>query len=363
MQVPTHAGELSSQYDLTISHFQADDPRFAAFDGWLADAAAEHGLSCGLIHNGVVHDAIHRLEQGSLAVGFHLDFAARWDSDADPYARLAEAVQDAAGHVANLTSRSRAFTDRAALMSELRQRGLGVPATVLVRPWHDERPLTVAQEQILGLQEPRAGVSIKPANGLGGVEVRLEQATSQSISAALRKARRNNPRATLLVQRAIAMPRLLCEDGYSRPAAWRLLYCLGEWLMVWRQERDAKAQSRCYSTTTLAEVRRHRLQPVLNYARDLAELSGLNWFSTDLCLSEGAEVSCHAVPGAAGREWPVLADDALSLPSELDVRSRCAGSLPDDVVRRVAHRFAEAAWRIRQQAIRPQTVRYWRAAA
>jgi hypothetical protein len=365
LQVPAGPEELASHYDLTLSHPYPNYPPFAAFDRWLSESAAEQGLSCGLIHDGVVQEAIRRLSLGQLAIGFHLDYFAQWHIASHPYARLAQAVQDAGGHSVNLPARARIFTDKASMQGELARRGLGTPETVLVRPWLLDRPLTAAEQQRLSLSEPDARVYVKPAKGYNGLGVvRVENATPDRLSAALLQARQYDPYDTLLIQREIRPPLLLGEDGLSRPAYWRLLYCLGEWTMFWWQPAERLGDDQpSYRLVTASELRRHRLQPVLDYGRDLAELSGLEWFSTELCLSEGAEVSRHTVPGLNGRDWPVLAIDYLNDQCDVEVRSRSRAGLPDDVVRRIARRFAEAAWRVRQQAIRPESVHHWRTAA
>src|SRR5579872_1466363 len=92
LTVPGSPGELASHYDLTTCHPAVDAQPFASFDRWLARAAAEHGLTCALIHDGVVHEAVQRLADGRLTIGFHLDYYALWHVADDPYARLALAV-------------------------------------------------------------------------------------------------------------------------------------------------------------------------------------------------------------------------------------------------------------------------------
>jgi hypothetical protein len=61
--------ELASHYDLTVSQPQPNYPSFAAFECWLAEFAAEQGLSCAVIHDSVVQEAIQRL---SLAISLHV---------------------------------------------------------------------------------------------------------------------------------------------------------------------------------------------------------------------------------------------------------------------------------------------------
>jgi hypothetical protein len=102
---------------------------------------------------------------------------------------------------------------------------------------------------------------------------------------------------------------------------------------------------------TTAEVRRLGLDPVLDYAAGLADLCGLDWFSTELCLSDGGEASRSVVRKAVpGRALPVLAIDYVNDQCDVDVQSRWPGAPPDDVVHHVAQRFAEEASRLRQRA-------------
>ena len=87
---------------------------------------------------------------------------------------------------------------------------------------------------------------------------------------------------------------------------------------------------------------------MLAYAKLLGEISGLDWFSTELCLGDGPEESRFAVKTVDGREQPVLAIDYLNDQCDVDVQSRWAGAPPDDVVRGYACRFARTAWEIKQ---------------
>src|SRR5262245_32949593 len=78
LPAPLNPADLASQYDLTISRPEINDVGFAAFDRWLASAAAEAGLSCALIHRGTVEEVVRRLIMGQLRIGFHLDYFALW---------------------------------------------------------------------------------------------------------------------------------------------------------------------------------------------------------------------------------------------------------------------------------------------
>jgi hypothetical protein len=364
MHVPTRPEELAAHYDLTISHPTVRMETFAAFDRYLAEAAAEYDLTCGLIHDGVVQEALRRLAAGRLTIGFHLDYFALWHIPDDPYARLAAAVEDSGGRPVNTPGRARAFTDKAEAHGELLRRGLGVPPTVVLRPWAEDRPLTVRERELLRLDEPGARVYLKPANGFGarGV-VRVERTDPEGLEASLAAARQFDRQDSFLIQREVCPPLLACEDGAARPAYWRVICCLGEWSVFWWQHQDRMAGRPSYRPVTPAEMRRHRLHPVLDYGRAQAELSGLEWFSTELCLGDGPQTSRFMVVGSDGRPRPVLAIDYFNDQCDVDVQSRWPGGPPDSAVRRFAERIAEAAWRARCGSVRPGAMAPWGAAA
>lgn len=350
LPAPAGPADLADQYDLTISHPAVDTPQFVCFDRWLSRAAHDLGLSCGLIHDKVVQEAVRRLGEGRLRIGYHLDYHALWHVAEDPYARLAEAVVDAGGRSVNLPARSRAFTDKAAAHAELARHGLGAPATVVVRPWTADRALTGEERRRLRLDEVGARVYIKPANGFSGFGVvRVDRTDPDGLTAALAAARNHDRREAYLIQREVRPPPLACDDGCQRPAYWRILSYQGELKPFWWSSQESVGQGRpSYHLATPEELRRHRLQPVLSYVRALGELSGLEWFSTELCLGDGQEESRFTVAGPDGRERPVLAIDYLNDQCDVDVQSRWAGAPPDEVVRAYACRFARMAWECKQ---------------
>jgi hypothetical protein len=190
---------------------------------------------------------------------------------------------------------------------------------------------------------------VKPANGFGGRGVvRVERPEPGTLAAVVAGVRGQSGRDAVLIQRAVRCPPLTADDGGERPAYWRVLYCLGELLPFWWDGSEATHGRPNYRPLTEVEIDRHGLDPVLDYVNDLAELSGLDWFSTELCLSEGGEPSLHTVRGRDGRERPVVAIDYVNDQCDMDVQSRWPGAVPDEVVRHVAACFAEAACRARR---------------
>jgi hypothetical protein len=352
---------LANHYDLTISHPAIDQVTFVGFDRFLAQAAYARGLTCALLHDGLVHEAIQRLGTGRLSIGFHLDYFALWHVPDDRYARLAQAVQDGGGQPINPPARSRLFTDKAAAHAELTGRGLGVPETILLRPWMPDRPLTAAEWRRLRLDEPGARAYVKPANGFGGRGVqRIEHVTPDELASTISSARSQSRHETFLVQREVRCHWLRDEEGIWRPAYWRVIHCLGQITPFWWNDQDVGHGTAAYRPVSRAEMVRLRLRPLLSIAKELAELSGLDWFSTELCLSDGPEPSRHHLRGADGRRRPLVIIDYINDQCDVDVQSRWPGAPPDDFVAEIANRFADAA--AQRMTGHPQTVPIRRAA-
>jgi hypothetical protein len=353
LEVPAGPDDLAAHYDLTISHPPIDMPQYSVFERWLADAATACGLSCALIHGGVVAESVRRLAAGELTIGFHLDYESYWHRTDDLFARLAFAILDAGGRPVNLPARSKTFSDKAVAHHELAQHGLGVPPTVIVRPWAHERPLTEQERWHLRLDEPGTRVYVKPANGsCGRGIVRVDRPTPQSVRAAVAQTRQFDPDDTSLVQTEVRPPWLTCGDGECRPAYWRVLSCLGEVTAFWWQPpAGLRPGQLSYREVTSDEVRRHRLGPIFQYVQALAELTGLEWFSTELTVCPFPVASRFTINDVDGLDLPLVAIDCVNDQCDVEVQSRCPGGVPDGYVRRLAWRFAERAWQVRRRSV------------
>ena len=118
-------------------------------------------------------------------------------------------MQDAGGRPVNPPAQARFFTDKSAAHVELQRHGFGVPATVLLRPWAADRPLTAAERTRLRLDKPGARAYVKPANGFSGRGVvRADRNDPEGLAAAVRAARDADRNDACLVQRAVRPPRL-----------------------------------------------------------------------------------------------------------------------------------------------------------
>ena len=350
LDAPQNGAQLARHYDLTISRPRVDMEAFRTFDHWLATAARDCELSCCILTDAVVREATERLQTGRLQIGLHLDYFSLWHVSDDPYARLTHAVCDSGGSTINPPAKSRLYTNKAEAHSRLLKRGLGVPGTAFVAHGTeiDESSLAVS-----GLVfEPGTTYYVKPANGFGnsGV-VRVENCTIDRLREALTQVRQQHATDTILIQRGINSPRLRGDDGIERPAYWRVVYCMGEIIPFWWCPAEMSQGRPSYRRLTGAEIKRLHLHDVIAYCRELAELCQMSWFSTELCASETDESSRFQVATGAGKLASLVAIDYVNDQCDVDVQSRWLGGPPDEFVKHVAHRFAEAA-RARKHCLR-----------
>ncbi|HEV8061754.1 MAG TPA: hypothetical protein VGP68_17890, partial [Gemmataceae bacterium] len=285
-----------------------------------------------------------------LHCGFHLDYFALWHVPGDPYARLAEAIRDSGGDTINSPARSRYFTNKANAHAKLCRQGLGVPATLIVAPGagFDTSALS---EQGISLDGSKT-VYVKPANGFASSGVtRIDSCKPERLQTVLLETRREHSQDSILIQQAVTYPRLRSEDGIERWAYWRIVYSMGELIPFWWHKSEADQGRPSYRRLSGADIKRLQLADVLAYCRGLANLCGLDWFSTELCASEGGEASAYHVPSPDGKILPVVAIDYVNDQCDVDAQSRWLGGPPDAFVRHVATRFAEAA-RARKDCLR-----------
>lgn len=156
--------------------------------------------------------------------------------------------------------------DKTTMHLELIQAGLYTPYTILLPPFIDKPVLPELDMTPLGTQ-----FVIKPSHGGGGEGVVMGASTSEQVL----QARMEFPQQKYLVQ-AYVDPRIL--DG--RPAWFRIFYAAGECYPCWWHPR-----THVYAVLTEQEETLYELQKLRSDTRHIASICRLDWFTTEIALT------------------------------------------------------------------------------
>ncbi len=178
----------------------------------------------------------------------------------------------------------------------------------IVLPSHAEQPLLTS----LDLTPLGPRFSIKPAHGGGGDGVIVEAHTLADVLAA----RVAFPADKYLLQTHVHPVR-----AGSRPAWFRILYCLGELYPCWWD-----TESHVYTPVTSAEESHYKLRPLHAMMDAIARVTSLRLFSTEIALTT---------------ELGFVVVDYANDPIDLRLQSQCREGVPDEIARYIAEALAE----------------------
>lgn len=278
----------------------------APFVGMLREACAARGLTLGEVTPERLPAVLSAAREGRWRCRAFLDRASDWD---EVFEELVDWARGAGVFRLNPTERARAAWDKAAMHRRFQAAGLPTPSTVILPAW-EEAPEPLWPEDLAG-----APWIAKPAFGGGGEGVRRIHGPEDLT--ALRMAFPDQP---FLVQRYVR-PRWLA----GRPAWFRVLYAVDTPFPCWWDPETHR-----YRPVTAAEAEAFGLQPLWNLGRRIAAVCGLDLFSTEIALEEDGGFLCI---------------DYVNDPIDTRPQSLAPEGVPDEVLRRIADRIAEAVGR------------------
>jgi hypothetical protein len=286
-----------ANYDLCLAWNWEYDADFAR----LLDAACRsRGLSLLQITPDNLAEVLHCLVNHQTTFRAFLDRASEVDS------RFAPIVQWAHHHAAcqiNPHELARRTWDKATMHHTLIEAGLHTPYTIIL-PSYEEQPV-IPRPDLSPLGER---FTVKPAHGSGGEGVVMDATSWAQVLVARQEYRTDR----YLVQAHIA-PRQLGP----RPAWFRVIYCAGRVYPCWWD-----TNTHIYALVTPTEESQFSLEPLHHIAASIAQLFGLDLFSTEISLMPD------------GRFVIV---DYVNDQIDLRLQSKSADGVPDEVVNEIAH--------------------------
>jgi hypothetical protein len=288
------------RYDLCLAWNWEYDADFSAI---LEAACLARGLTFWQVTPGNIDEALESLAAAETEILSFLDRASEADTrflplvewavehgvyEINPHARAVHAVNKASMHLEYITA------------------GIQTPHTIILPPYClDPHPF------VLDLRPLGEKFIVKPAHGGGGEGVVLEVSTPGQVF----EARQAHPQDYYLLQAHVAPVRLA-----GRPAWFRVLFCGGKTYPFWWD-----MTTHVYTAVEEQEVQEFGLGPVASTTRTIAQVCGLDLFSTEIALT-------------AGGLFVVV--DYVNNPIDLRLQSGAPDGVPDEAVKDIAARLA-----------------------
>ncbi|HVM72115.1 MAG TPA: hypothetical protein VMT91_10160 [Anaerolineales bacterium] len=288
-----------SHYDLCLAWNWEYDTDFVHL---IETACAVRGVSLLQVSPASLDQALAGLESGEVTFSVLFDRA----SDSDPrFQPLVDWASRQCSFCLNPQERTLWSGDKATMHLEFIQRGLCTPHTVILSPYSKSVSILPNDLQPLG-----GSFAIKPACEGGGDGVILEATSWQQVL----EARQQYPNEKYLLQAHVTACSL---DG--RPAWFRVLFCDGAVYPCWWDQR-----THIYGRVSAEERARYGLRSLHELPRRIAQICGLNLFSTEIALTETGDF---------------LVVDYVNDPVDLRLQSKALDGVPDAYVENIAARL------------------------
>jgi hypothetical protein len=298
-----------NRYDLCLAWNWEYDADFVAI---LEAACLARGLSLWQVTPANITAALETLSAPDTEILSFLDRASEAEANFIPL------VEWAAGHgVFEINPHERALhaVNKASMHLEFITAGIHTPHTIILPPYSQQTYLSFLDLSPLG-----GKFIVKPAHGGGGEGVVLEVSTLGQVL----EARQAHPQDYYLLQAHISPVQL-----GGRPAWFRVLFCGGRIYPFWWE-----MASHVYVAVEEEEDNRFGLGSVASTTRTIAQVCGLNLFSTEIALT-------------ASGHFVVV--DYVNNPIDLRLQSATPDGVPDETVRDIAGRLAELVFERRAQ--------------
>lgn len=272
----------------------------------LERAVQREGLTSYSITHHNVGETIARLRRGELRFGSFLDRAGDGDEKFPPLAHL---IAKTSMCFINHPDHVRHAADKATMHLEFLTKGIDVPFTIIISPYNKKKEIELRLSDIARLGWP---FIIKPANTTGGgIGVVLNAASLKDII----ETRQHHKNDKYLLQERI-VPALL--DG--RKAWFRVFFIFGTVIPCWWDD-----ETHVYQPFTDNERERFHLQALLSTTQKIAEVCKLDFFSTEIAVTETRRV---------------VVVDYVNEICDMRLQSKHPDGVPDEVVEEICTRTA-----------------------
>ena len=291
---------MAESYDIVLA---TPFPNYNFFAHKMRELCGQNNLTFFFCNDTWVNEFYQKLESREVEAKVLLDMTANQTLETDPYVRLAREVKRRGGYVIDDPDITVVSAHKGHLHNRLVENGVPVPDTVVV-PREEIETYRLDDET-----KARIGVPyvVKPAWGDSGVGVVVD---ARSEDALLWSAEQAPNADAFLIQK-----RLQPKNLGTHVAWFRMFHICREVIPCWWNP-----VSHDYQMVTPGEIKTYHLRPLRRIMRDIARVSRMKKFTSEICLHEDGQF--YAV-------------DYVNADPDMNPRSFYANGVPDEVVRHI----------------------------
>lgn len=281
------------------------------------EAMSAYGLSCLLINNSSVKEAIESVKKGSLRPLVYLDLCSGPGTIFQDLLR----TMAAAGVHSLCDPKTLEWTFKANSHPALEKAGLPLPPSVILKRTDSDRDLTADELARVGDR-----CVIKPSFGVAGLGAVIGVQPTRTQIATARDYNRNDD---WLIQKMMSWTKFGERQAYIR--AYNILGY--RTIMWWNNEKG-------YTSLTWDDLQRHDLLPTVEMIDRIVAVTGVEFFSTEIAIT--------ADRGQAPTNERFCLIDYINDQCDIDPHAQPGRSPPEKWSKWICERMAEFTWRKRR---------------
>lgn len=246
---------------------------------------------------------LEKLQNKEISAQVLLDLSNNQTNPDDPFLMLAEEVKKQGGYVIDDPAITSVVSHKAIFHQIMLENHILVPETIIV----DRKELN--DFHVTDDIKDRVGVPfvVKPAWGDSSLGVLMEGRSQYDI---LKSAEMAPNSSAFLIQRRISAKPLGSHNGW-----FRLFHIIDEVIPCWWNPSTGE-----YQMVTPAQQQYHKLAPLVRIMKDIARVSKMKKFTSEICLAED------------GHFYVI---DYINADPDMNPRSYFADGVPDEIVRHI----------------------------
>lgn len=276
----------------------------------------ENGLRCLFVNPSSPAEALEKIRSEKLSFKVLLDRASDTSEIFDP---LIDKIILSGTKALNEASNAIRAMDKATMHLEFLTRGLDVPYTIILSP--SDEAGKIKDKELKQLGRP---FIIKPSRGGGGFGVVVGAETIGDIMAA----RQIFPNDKYLLQEKV-VPIILGKHK----AYFRVFYVCGKIIPCWWDD-----QTHIFTILDKEDEGKYKLEKLRDVTRTIADISRLDFFSTEICITE------------KGRFVIV---DYVNDPCDMRPKSIYVDGVPDEVIKQIIIEIIHFVKKVEREILTP----------